>query len=428
MLDLRQLHNDIEVLESGTENSRRQTLQALRGHDPKEWAAVPVKVVQALVESLQQCLAGEMKQNFIRQEIVGLLGNIGRGAEPAIPQLIDMLQAGIADGIREGAALALGKIGKESRAAVDPLINLLSSGRPTLVVRAIRALGEIGCADLKVRTALTEQWQSPQSQNGQVQAAIALCKLHVQVAGLLRFLTSTLTANQDAALRMSAAEGLAWCPKDESEVVPALLAAAVNDKNEEVRQRAQASLDQLRLSQKRTMQICSRQLQDSPYAETALRHSGQLGVPALIEALGAKESVIKEKAARILGSLGELAAAAVPELSKALRDRDAEMRLAAAKGLWNITKNADDVVPVLVDLLKDGAAAHNADDSRRRFLQTVMEALQRIGPPAKAAIPALTGKTRDKNRLVSESALSALKEINRIEDNRSTAAPSKRVG
>ena len=44
-------------------------------------------------------------------------------------------------------------------------------------------------------------------------------------------------------------------------------------------------------------------------------------------------------------------------------------------------------------------------------LQTVIEALRRIGPPGKAAIPALMAKTKDKNRLVSESAISALKVI-----------------
>ena len=46
-----------------------------------------------------------------------------------------------------------------------------------------------------------------------------------------------------------------------------------------------------------------------------------------------------------------------------------------------------------------------------RYLQTVIEALWRIGPPAKAAVPALTHKAKDKNRLVSETAVSALKEI-----------------
>jgi HEAT repeat protein len=95
-----------------------------------------------------------------------------------------------------------------------------------------------------------------------------------------------------------------------------------------------------------------------------------------------------------------------------LQDRDLFIRLAAAKSLWNITKKADVAVPALVDLLnRKQAAARDADETRRRFLQTVMEALRRIGPFAQEAIPALIEKTKDKNRMISESALSALKQI-----------------
>jgi hypothetical protein len=45
------------------------------------------------------------------------------------------------------------------------------------------------------------------------------------------------------------------------------------------------------------------------------------------------------------------------------------------------------------------------------FLQTVMEALRRIGPPAKSAKPALLRKTTDKCRHISESARDALRSI-----------------
>jgi hypothetical protein len=50
-------------------------------------------------------------------------------------------------------------------------------------------------------------------------------------------------------------------------------------------------------------------------------------------------------------------------------------------------------------------------DSRRMFIQSVIESLCRIGPPAKAAVAALTQKTKDENRLIRESALRALREI-----------------
>jgi HEAT repeat protein len=324
-----------------------------------------------------------------------------------------LLKAGIPDGVREAAATALGKIGKKARGAVDQLINVLLQCRPTLAAQVVRALGDIGCTDQCVRSALVNLWLAPaQSPNSHVQVAIALCKLKTDAKGLVRFLTSTLVANQDASLRKSAAEGLAWCTKNEIDVVPALLTAALNDKDEAVRQLAEAGLAQLRLSHKKAIHLCSMQLKDSSYAETALRNGGPLAVQALIEALGTQQSAIREKAARTLGCLGEMAAEAVPALTTALHDKDLDVRLAAAKGLWNISKNAEVVAPVLVDLLEEKrAAASDASESRRRYFQTVIEALWRIGPLAKAAIPILNDLTKDPNRHISESALNALKRI-----------------
>ena len=64
----------------------------------------------------------------------------------------------------------------------------------------------------------------------------------------------------------------------------------------------------------------------------------------------------------------------------------------------NISKNADAVVPVLVDLLDDKTTATSVpSEPRRRFLQTVIEALSRIGAAAKAAVPALQRMAKNKN-------------------------------
>jgi hypothetical protein len=89
--------------------------------------------------------------------------------------------------------------------------------------------------------------------------------------------------------------------------------------------------------------------------------------------------IIREKAARILGSLGAAAAGAV----------------AVPTALWHASNRAVRLAAAFA-----GAAA-----------QTIMETLQRIGPAAKGGVPALAEKARDKNRLVSESARTALKEI-----------------
>jgi HEAT repeat protein len=372
----------MRALDKGDCISRRQAIRSLRDHADHEWATAPHKVIQSLVELLQHHLVSEAKQTVICQDVMTILGNIGPRAERAIPQLIELLQEGTPAVMQEAAAKALGKCGRN------------------------------GSADPRVRSALIALWMAPnQSQTTQVSVAIALCKLRLEAKGVLRFLTSNLMASQDVALRKAAAEALAWCSKNDVDVVPALLAAVLHDKDEEVRQVAEASLAQLRLTREKAMHLCSKQLKDSCYAETALRNGGQLAVPALIEALGDEEPITRERAARTLGCLREVAVGATAALTITLRDKDLNVRLAAAKGLWNIAMNVEVIAPVLVDLLEEYEAAPSDSESRRRNLQTVMEALQRIGSPAKVAIPALTKRAKHPNRLIRESALRALKGI-----------------
>jgi HEAT repeat protein len=414
MVDVRQLGHHIQSLDKGNDVSRRQALHSLKDHDETAWATVSLEAINSLVGSLQRQLLNGTTQPAIRQETVTILGKIGPRSKSAIPQLVELLEEGVPDAIRESTTRTLGKIGKEAKSAIDPLIKLLTHRRPSLVVHALRALGDVGCADQRVRAALTDLWRSPVlSQAVQVEAAITLCKLKIEIGGLLRFLTATLMAGQDVAHRKSAAEALSFCGKNGLDVVPALLAAALTDKNTDVRQKAQVSLDRLNLPQDKAIQLCAQQLKDAIYAETALRKSGLPAVAALIKAVASDDVAIREKAVRVLGGFGEPAAEAAPALTRALRDKHMSIRLEAAKALWNTTKKPEMAVPVLVELLEEKwSTAQEFTEPRRRFLQTVIEALWRIGPPAKAALPALIAKSKDKNRLVSEAALSAIKEIN----------------
>jgi HEAT repeat protein len=413
MLDLSQLNKYLEALDDKDGAVRHQALQSLRHHEEQEWASAPVAVTQSLVKALKGQLLHGTPQPSAQKEVATILGNMGPLSKSVVPQLTELLQDGVPDPVREAAATALGKIGKEAKAALDRLIDLLGKSRPALTAQAIRALGNLGCADDRVRSALVDLWLSRlQLQSGSVQVAIALCKLHISAPNLLETLTRTLVTNPDASLRKGAAEALAWCGKNEPDVVPALLIASLSDTNEEVRQLAQGGLDRMRLSHEKAIHLCSKQLGDSSYAESALRKGGAPAVPALIEALGTEEPTIRVKAARTLGCLGEAAAEAAPALAAALQDDDQEVRLAAVKGLWNITKAADDVVPTLVDLLEGHGATDLQDgETRRRFLQTVMEALNRIGPPATAAVPALIALSKDGNRHIRESALLTLQKI-----------------
>src|SRR5207248_2318008 len=132
---------------------------------------------------------------------------------------------------------------------------------PALSAQAVRALGNIGCADDRVRSALVGLWPAAlRLHAGRAEVAIALCKLRLAGGDVLLTITAALVANQDTSLRKAAAEALAWCSKNETDVVPALLAASLGDANEEVRRTAQAGLDRMRLSPERAIQLCSRRL------------------------------------------------------------------------------------------------------------------------------------------------------------------------
>jgi HEAT repeat protein len=426
MVNLRQLQRQIQSLNNGDVNSRREAIRALTQYEREDWAEVPAQTVRPLIVSLQRQLS-QGKQGVdpialptFRQEVATILGKIGPGSEVAVPDLVTLLEAGVADGVREAAATALGRIGPEARRAVGDLLGVLTPEcRVSLAACVAGALGEIGCADQRVRSALMNLWMLPiRCDNSRSQVAIALCKLRLEAPGLIDTLAGTLAGQAKVGARQTAAEALSWCGKDTIGVVPALL-AALYDEDEQVRKTAEAGLSRLRLSQAKAIQICCQQLGDCPLAQAALKKSGALAVEPLIEVLKSKKAPLREKAAQTLGSLKEIAAPAAAALTAALNDKDWSVRLAVAKALWNVTKQAEVVVPTLVNLLKRNglpSAADTADTAelRRTSLQTVIEALTRIGPLAKPALPALVARTRDENRLVRESASRAVRAIEAV--------------
>jgi HEAT repeat protein len=401
----------IDALQRGDPVSRRAAIASLRTYEEHAWEEAPPRIIDAVVGSLKEQLGSEATQPFVRREIVLLLANIGARADAAIPQLKDLLADSVPHAIREAAANALGAFGKKARSAVNELLRLFASDRPSLVTEAVRALGNIGCDDERVVAALMELWQAPRSVTLHLEVAMTLCRIKIEAPGLLAILTNTLVTGRELPLRKAAALALGWRSKADTDVVPALLTAALREKDEELGQTAEASLRRLGVSHEKAAQLCVSQLGDSVFAETALRQSGVAAIPFLLAALRADEPAVREKAIRILGSFGEAAAAATTELAPSLNDPDLEVRLAAAKSLWNITKNAELVVPALVALLREKHVADDDAEARRRFLQTVIEALQRIGPAAKACLPTLRQKIQDENRIVSESARTAIREI-----------------
>lgn len=418
MLDQDQVQAHLQALNTNDKTACQNSIRSLLLHQPDTWANAPDAVVSAVVTSVARLLARYREEKVkslgpLRQDAIILLGNIGPRAAPAIPEFTDLLQKGVALNLREVAATTLGKIGQKATVAIDGLIDQLHEDCPASLVACIaRSLGDIGYSDDRVHAALARAWLvtalSPESR---IQVALATCRLKINLPGLLTAVATTVVSSPIASVRKMAVEALAASSKDKFDVVPALT-AALQDEDEEVRRVTESALRQIDLTRDGAIKLCVEQLQDSTLAETALRKHGQPAATALIEALKAAEPRSRETTARTLGSMAEEAKVAVPAITEALHDQDTDVRLAAAKALWNITKDATDVVPVLASLLTtEWLAESESVDLRRKHFQTIIEALSRIGPLAMAAVPALTDKTKDENRLVREAAARALKVI-----------------
>ncbi|MBN2453282.1 MAG: HEAT repeat domain-containing protein, partial [Candidatus Omnitrophica bacterium] len=129
-------------------------------------------------------------------------------------------------------------------------------------------------------------------------------------------------------------------------------------------------------------------------------------VPELIKALGDKNDDVRKNAAEALGRIGQAAKDAVPALVKALGDKNDVVRKNAAETLGRIGPDAKDAVPELIQAVDDiGNAAAEAigkiglpavpaliqalKDKNYFIRDEAAEILGRIGPAAKAAVPAI---------------------------------------
>lgn len=105
-------------------------------------------------------------------------------------------------------------------------------------------------------------------------------------------------------------------------------------------------------------------------------------VPALRKALESANSSTRLRAAVALPKVDakeELRLAVITEL---LQDKNMAVRLFACEALWKLTGDASQVVPTLIAMLND-------DKQGRNPPELVIRLLGEIGPPAKAAVPAI---------------------------------------
>jgi HEAT repeat protein len=166
--------------------------------------------------------------------------------------------------------------------------------------KALRAIGAPASAAIPALTALLD---NPESRD---KAAFALAGLGPKA---VEPLTRALT-NQDAAVRVTAANALGSFGPDAKGAVAALV-RSLADTNRLVRQQAAQSLGEIALQP-------------------------ELMTPALIAALSDSDAGVRMSTALALGSFREKARDAVPSLQKAEQDPDPEVRQAASNALSRI--------------------------------------------------------------------------------------------
>jgi HEAT repeat protein len=181
--------------------------------------------------------------------------------------------------------------------------------------------------------------------------------------------------NEDARVRIEAAEDLGLIGPPAADAVPALLKLSENDPDPLARvaaAKAVAGID--------------------PKDETA--------VPALVEALKDKAGKVRQRAAESLGDLGPRGKSAVPDLVKAAGDSEPAVSWAAIDALGQIGPDAEEAVPSLAEALKDPTTRGAAVD-----------ALGQIGRKARPAVSALEKVLQGDDGSVRWAAASALARI-----------------
>ena len=293
--------------------------------------------------------------------------------DPTARAAIDTLLATLKDGdgrARAMAADALGRVKLEAATVMAALLNALRDSDDNVCKTAAGSLGKIGAAAIEpMIAALSDSRVSRPRHIALVLARFGPASRKATDAVL------AMLKKGDADGRAVAIYTLTRIEAEPAAVIGPLI-GALSDVKDEI-------------------------------SETAATTLGQIGDPAigaLIEALGDKKVRRPGHAALALAMIGPSARGATDRLLALLKTGDENARGLAAYALSKVAEGKAEVISALVGVLKN-------DPSPYRVQMYAAEALGRIAPPARAAIPALTEALTHTNEQVRKAAAEALKNI-----------------
>jgi len=267
---------------------------------------------------------------------------------------------------------------------------------------------------------------------GVLGGVIVLCALfYWQSAGprAVPALIDTL-ADEDASIRVHAAQALAAIGPAAKSAVPRLLAQAKHDPIQNAAAAAAGALKKIDLVATRDVMAISLSALRDKDVEIRRRACVMLGsmgpvakpaVPLLREALNDEDDLVRDRAVRALGGIGIPAGDVIPALIRGLRDKASHVRHAAASQFAFTVSVPDEAIPALKLLLQDedkGVASlakialgrtdrKEAEQvqvfvyalSSRNAMDYALLGLAMIGPKAVEAVPPLIPVLKDESSL-----------------------------
>jgi len=409
------------------------------------------QAVPALIKGLQDKNDGTFSECIVALAKI----NTPDGVEAAIDQAITVLQRG-GERRKYSAASALdySMFGERPSAskAVSALINVLGDPKNHTRSSAVRALGHIRA--VRAVPALSKALMDEDA-DVRCAAANSLGKIGKPAFESIPTLVKTLYDENDK-VRNAAANALGMIAKPASESIPTLV-KTLYDENVNVRNAAANALGKFGPNAKEAVEDLISTLKDKTVMCSSARALSKIGTSVAIEAaetamIQALEYYsIQTEAAEILGEIGIPAGvkAAVTAMIRLLSDTDAkkDVRVKAAKALSKIGA-AVDAIPTLIQQLEGdsdlkivaarilvtiGTASEveialpiliDALDNKTKFglsynwtVCEIIRCLEKLGAPAKKAIPELDKLLKDKYKKVR---IAASKAISTIEKDQET--------
>lgn len=330
-----------------------------------------IQAAQPNLSSLIQDLSSDKVPT--REQAAETLGRYGASAGAAVPALVEALKDKDAR-VRQEALVALERIGPSAGAAIPALQGIIENGPPNLKLGAIHALGAIG-VQAEPATEPLVAIAKGDDQSLSIASVLALVRIHPG-------------------------------KKDKQAQAVPVLVKALDSKQLQIRNDAISALGEIGAPAVEELTRVLKQASTSPVlairaasALTAMGEQAAPAVPALREALGAKNDKLQEQVAHALGAIGAAAAPAVPDLTQLLSSKIGSVRASAADALGQLGEAGAPAVPELTKALSD------TDTMVRR---EAAQALGMVGPKAQSAIPALVKVLHDTHGEVTVHAAAAL--------------------